>query len=399
MRRTGCGVCTGDLDVFLDLGTSPAANRYPAAPHEPEDRYPLQLGVCAGCGLVQLMDVVADSVLFGDDYGFHSGGSPAQLAYHAAAARLLLDRHGPQARRGVVEMACNDGSLLRHFADAGCPTLGVDPSGPAAVAVERGLDVVRAPLTVDLAEQVRAERGAAGLVVAYNAVAHVEHLPEVLDAVRTLMDRDSLAVFEVQYAGDLVAAGMWDTVYHEHRYYYTATSLAAAARRSGLYLADAELTELQGGGLRATFTTDPDTAPTTRAAATMRAERWLDPAGCAYRAMQGRAERTRDHLLSLLDAEAAAGRTVAGYAAAAKATTILGFCRLGPDRILYVADTTPYKQGRHVPGTAIPIVSPERADRQPADTWLLLAANYLPTVLRAMPDRRWVVPLPLPMVV
>ena len=394
MRRQWCGACGGrQLDVFLDLGKTPLANTYPASPDEPEAWYPLQLGVCGNCGLVQLMDVVPDAEIYGGDYGFYSGGSQAQLEYHRRGAQLLLNRFPGHAQHLTIEVACNDGSLLRHFADHGCRTLGIDPAaGPVDLARGKGLNVVQQGLSTALAQQVRDEHGPAGLVIAYNSMAHVEDLADVLAGVRALMDRDSIAVFEVQYLPDLLAGNMYDQVYHEHRFFYSLTSLRHACSLHGLYVVDAELIELQGGGIRVTLSADPAAMPTTAVGRIVASEQWLP---LAYPGFQGKVDRTREHLRSLVKAEATT-RTLAGYGAAAKATTILNFCELGPE-LKYVIDTTPYKQGRYLPGTGLRIVSPEEADQSPADTLLLLAANYLGHVLRHNPHKgKWITPLPLP---
>lgn len=396
MRRTTCGACAGAaLEVFLDLGETPLANTYPSSVDEKEGWYPLELAVCGNCGLVQLMEVVDDAEIYGVDYGFYSGGSPAQLAYHHRGAELLLDRHEDLARRLTVEVACNDGSLLHHFAAAGCPTLGIDPAaGPVGVARGRGLEVIGESLSTALAQRVRAEYGPAGLVVAYNSMAHVADLPDVLGGVRTLMDERSLAVIEVQYLPDLLAGNMYDQVYHEHRFFYSLRSLRHATGLHGLYVIDAELIELQGGGLRATLSADPRAVPRSSVAAICAREAWLPR---AYGGFQGKVDRTRDHLRSLIDAEVKMGHSLAGYGASAKATTICNFCDLGPDQLRHVVDTTPYKQGRYLPGTGIPILAPD--DAEPVDTLLLLTANYLGTVLRTNPHQgRWIVPQPLPAV-
>ena len=399
MERTACGACAGSqLDVFLDLGKTPLANTYPATAEEEETWYPLQLAVCGNCGLVQLMEVVPDSEIYGHDYGFYSGGSQAQLAYHERGAKLLLSRHLEQAQRLTVEVACNDGSLLRHFVAADCRTLGIDPAeGPVTVARNQGLNVIPQALTTELAQEVRERHGPAGLVIAYNSMAHVQDLSDVLTGIRTLMDVDSVAVFEVQYLPDLLAGNMYDQVYHEHRFFYSLRSLRHALSLHGLFVADAELIELQGGGLRVTLSANIDMMPTLRVNRILESEWWLSK---AYGGFQGKVDRTADHLLSLLDAEVSQGHSLAGYGAAAKATTILNFCRIGTETLKYVIDTTSYKQGRFLPGTALPIVAPEVAAKDPADTLLLLAANYLGTVLRQNPHKgRWIVPQPLPAVI
>jgi hypothetical protein len=227
-------------------------------------------------------------------------------------------------------------------------------------------------------------------------MAHVQDLSDVLAGVRALMDADSVAMFEVQYLPDLLAGNMYDQVYHEHRFFYSLTSLRHATGLHGLYVVDAELIELQGGGIRVTLSADPDAIPTPAVERIVASESWL---GHAYAGFQGKVNRTRDHLRSLVEGELAKG-PIAGYGAAAKATTILNFCGIGPESLRYVVDTTPYKQGRYLPGTGLRILSPAAAEQEPVDALLLLAANYLGTVLRHNPHKgRWIVPQPLPAVI
>lgn len=396
MKRLACGGCSGGiLNLFLDLGDSPIANRYSSSPTEKQERYPLQLVRCAQCGLVQISEIVDDYELYGVDYGFYSGGSWPQREYHRMGAELLLKRHRAQAERGVVEVACNDGSLLRHFHESGLPVLGVDPAGgPVGVARAAGLPVVQAPLTKALAEEILQDRGPAGLVIAYNSMAHVEDLGEVLTAIRTLMDDESVAVFEVQYLPDMIAGNMYDQVYHEHRFYYSLTSLRHAAALHGLYVIDAELIELQHGGLRVTLSTDKWCWVDKDVYRIENTEKWLR----GIPSIQGQIDRTKEHLIQLVSRELEHGNRMGGYAAAAKATTILNFCEMGPETIPFVIDETPYKQGKFIPGTAIPIIAQE--DAEPVDTMLLLSSNYLRTVLRANPHKgSWIVPQPIPMVI
>jgi SAM-dependent methyltransferase len=397
MMRTACGACAGtNLATFLDLGKTPLANKFPAAADEDETFYPLQLGRCGNCGLVQGMEIIPDDVIYGDDYGFYSGASQAQRDYHKAAAALLLGRHGDLAQRLTVEVACNDGSMLQHFGDAGCKVLGVDPAGPSAAAVDKCLPVLQEPFTADLGRVIRDRFGPAGLVIVYNALAHVGDLSDVLTGIWSMLAPDGVAVVEVQYLPDLIAGNLIGQVYHEHRYFYSLTSFQRAAELHGLHVVDAELIELQGGGIRFTLSNDASRVPHERVQRIAWAERWLNSDG-AYAGVQGRIDRNRDHLLDILEAERAAGRLVAGYAAAAKAATILNYYGITPEMLPYVADTTPYKHGRYVPGVKIPIVSADVA----ADTRFLLTSNYLGWLLRTdreFLDRggRWLICEPSP---
>lgn len=400
--RTTCTACGHrDLPVFLDLGMSPVADAYtvhPAAdPAGRSDVYPLRVAACGGCGLAQLLDVLDGETLFGTGYSFHSSASPPLSAYHAEyAANIIYHAEGTAVRHGVVEIGCNDGDMLRHFPAAGLPAYGIDPAaGPVAVARSRGLDVVSEPFSLELAQKLRAERGPAGLVVANHVLAHVEDVADVLAGVRHLLRDDGRAVIEVQYLPDLLLNNAFDLVYHEHRNFFSLRTLEWAAARQGLRLSDWLTTDRQGGSLRAQFRPDE---PDPSAPRPIRGERWLVD-GSAYAGMQGRAERVRDRLQEVLsDLQ---GRTVAGYGAPAKLTTLAAFCGLDVSDVAWVQDTTTAKQGRYVPGTSIPIVAPKSDDDWRPDVYLLAAWNYAGPIMRretrfAAGGGRWLVPFPAP---
>jgi SAM-dependent methyltransferase len=377
------------------LGKTPLANTLPTTKDEEETYYSLGLCRCLNCGLVQNTEVIPDELIYNADYSFYSGGSPAQRAYQKQSAELLLRRYPKQAERGVVEIACNDGTLLRHLAKAGCPVLGIDPSsGPAEVAINTGLDVTIAPFTAELAREIRDQTGSVGMIVAYNVLAHITDLSGVLTGIWELLDNDSVAMVEVQYLPDLIAGNAIGQVYHEHRYFWSLSTFQRAAQLHGLSVIDAELIEYQNGGMRITLANQPRWT-STRVQRILRSEEWLEH-DSAYDSIQGRIDRNRDHLLNLIRLERDEGRTVVGYAASAKACTILNYTGID---LPYVIDTTPYKWERFVPGTRIPIISPDEADEH--DTRLLLTSNYLGWLLRHDRDfeGRWIVAEPLPMVV
>jgi SAM-dependent methyltransferase len=394
VKRTTCSACGHvELDTFLNLGDSPIADAYTATPDEPVERYPLEVAVCAKCRLVQLLEVVDHETLFGTGYSFYSSASPPLSAYHAAYARDVHARHPELVARGVLEVGCNDGDLLRHFSDV--TAIGVDPAaGPAGVARHRGLEVLVRPFGLQAAHDIRDRRGRQGVVIANHVLAHVADVADVLAGVSALLAPDGIAMVEVQYLPDLLVNNAFDLVYHEHRNFFSLSSLEQAALRHGLYVADAELTDRQGGSLRVTFRTRHNVYPQ-RVGEILRSERWLN-SFAAYDGMQGRAERVRARLWDVLAAERAAGRLVAGYGAPAKATTLLAFCGIGRETIPWVVDTTAAKQGRHIPGTGIPIVAPAVAPH--ADTYLNLAWNYSRQIMRNNPGHRWIIPIPAPVV-
>ena len=399
MKRTCCSACGGtDLDQFLDLGSSPIADAYTTRPDDPSPTYPLQVAVCAKCRLVQLLEVVDAQTLFGTGYSFYSSASAPLSAYHHHYAHDVLHRHADLAAQGVVEVGCNDGDLLRHFQRF--PHLGMDPAvGPATAARERGLNVLAAQFTAAAAELIAADRGRQGLVFANHVLAHVADVHDVLTGVRTLLADDGLAFVEVQYLPDLLVNNAFDLVYHEHRNFFSLSSLEQAAGRVGLQVVDAELTDRQGGSLRVTLAHRPQ--PNPQVDAIRGSERWLD-SFAAYEGMQGRAERIRTRLWDLIGDQQRAGFPVVGYGAPAKATTLFAFCGIDADTVEYVTDTTKAKQCRYMPGTAIPIVSPRLPQFMPA-TRLVFAWNYLPQIMRAegqftIRGGRWLVPFPAPVV-
>jgi SAM-dependent methyltransferase len=390
-ERERCGACGGTrLKRFLDLGKTPLANTLPTTRGEPETYYPLGLCRCSNCDLVQNIEVVPDELIYNSSYGFYSGGSSAQREYQKQSAELLLNRFGTEARRGTVEIACNDGTLLRHLNEAGCSTLGIDPSsGPAQVAIDAGLNVVIAPFTAELARDLVPS----GLVIAYNVLAHVDDLSGVLTGIWELLADDGVAVVEVQYLPDLIAGNAIGQIYHEHRYFWSLSTFQRAAQLHGLFVIDAELIEYQNGGMRVVLANRPRFT-SARVQRILRSEEWLEH-DSAYDSVQGRIDRNRDHLLNLIQLERDEGRKVVGYAASAKACTILNYTGI---KLPYVIDTTPHKWGKHVPGTKIPIISPAQADEH--DTRLLLTSNYLGWLLRNDSfEGRWIVAEPLPMVV
>ena len=399
MKRKVCSACNyDDLRLILDLGLSPIADNYTkddiSVPH-----YPLQLAVCAGCHLVQLLEVVPD--LFSSGYSFYSSASAPLSTYHARYANDIINQHAEVSEVNplVVEVGSNDGDMARLFITAGYRVIGVDPaSGPAEVAAQRGVETIVKPFGRNLAHEIHAQEGPANIIIANHVLAHVESVSDVLAGIDELLTYAGTAYVEVQYLPDLILNNAFDLVYHEHRNFFTLTSLRAAARNHGLYVVDAQLTERQGGSLRVKL--KRQSGASERATHIVRSESWLADTN-VYLGLQGRAERLRDRLLQLVHAQQRSGLAVVGYGAPAKATTLLNFCGIGVNALDYVIDTTEAKQGRYVPGTGLKIYAPKDVERESVDTYLLLAWNYQNQIMRneqqfTIDGGRWIVPIPAP---
>ena len=372
MRRESCAACGGELRDFLDLGSSPPANKFPAIADEPETWYPLAAAVCASCWLAQLREVVPDSELYGEDYGFRTASSPMAARYFGELAQELMPLYPAQAAQLTVEIGCNDGTLLEPFRAFGWPVLGVDPSSAGKEAADKGIPVWQNHFTAEVAKGIRELHGPAGLVLAFNVVAHVADPRDFLDGVATLLADDGVAIIEFQDCEKLIAGCQYDHVYHEHRFFFALRPFARLAASAGLGVCDWERTPAQGGSLRVTLWPGKD-------AFLPGSNPWLE-AWEPYASLQDRALYAKMRLLELIGAERDAHRVVAGYAASAKSVTLLNYCGIGPRQVPWIEDLTPGKAGRLMPGSHIPV----RAPGQPpwADTYLVFAWNYLPDVLR-----------------
>ena len=398
MKRNTCAACGyDDLEMFLDLGLSPIADAYTSRPDDVSPRYPLQVAICTGCWLVQLLEVVDHQTLFGTGYSFYSSASPPLSEYHEQYARDVMVQTMGSGKPFVVEVGCNDGDLLHHFADAGYRALGVDPaSGPVEKARERGLDVLEEPFSTKAAAEICGEHGLAGIIIANHVLAHVESVSDVVEGIAQLLADDGVAYIEVQYLPDLLVNNAFDLVYHEHRNFFSLTSLESALSRWGLVISNVELTDRQGGSLRvrATRRNGGPWYWSGRDRVAVQ-ESWLKQVS-VYRGFQGRVERIRERLLDVIGEH---DGPLLGYGAPAKATTLLNYCNLDHHLIDCVIDSTPAKQGRFIPGTGILIVSPETSIDN-ADAILLLAHNYASTIIRNNADYRgkWIIPIPAPIV-
>jgi ubiquinone/menaquinone biosynthesis C-methylase UbiE len=405
VQRTTCSACDcDDLRLFLDLGDSPLADAYTSTADEISKTYPLQLAVCIQCKLVQLLEVVDATTLFSSGYSFYSSSSPPLSAYHQEYAEKVL-RDNAGLRNGfILEVGCNDGDLLRWFNKTlqFDVLLGVDMAeGPIAKARERGVSAMHNEFTHGLAQVIREEYGPANVVIANHTLAHVTDVNDMLAGVAAVLADDGVAYIEVQYLPDLLVNNSFDMVYHEHRNFFSFTSLQYVAKKNHLDVVDVQLTHRQQGSMRVKLKHWAAATHVSKSVVdVLDSEYWLR-AGTAYTGFQGRVERIRTRLWDLLWENVQAGASIAGYGAPAKATTLLNYCDIDSNVLDYVVDNTPEKQGRFIPGTGIPIVSPTTwIEREAPDVYLLTAWNYARWIIaNNSPEYggRWILPLPAPM--
>lgn len=375
---TACRACGGRLGaVFCDLGTMAVANSYvpPERATEPEPVFPLRAVVCEDCRLVQL-DTVVDAVGIFSDYAYFSSASASWLAHAARFCAEATQRLGLGAGSFVVEVASNDGYLLRNFVAAGIPCLGIEPAANVAeVARAAGVPTETRFFGQETAADIVARRGHADLIVANNVLAHVPDVNDFVAGLALLAGPGGTVSIEAPHLVALVDGVQFDTIYHEHYAYWSLLAMERLFARHGLHVVDVERLPTHGGSLRVFATATP--RPPSAALQEVRAEeaaRGLAGDGF-YRGFDARVQRTLAGFRDWLTQARASGRRIGAYGAAAKGNTLLNAAAVTAADILAVADRSPAKQGRLLPGSHVPVVTPEALLAMQLDDILVLPWN------------------------
>jgi SAM-dependent methyltransferase len=374
-----CRFCGAALEtVFADLGMSPLANRYLREDQlgEMEPFYPLRALVCDHCLLVQLEEFQTPDEIF-SDYAYFSSYSTTWLEHCRRYAAMAVERFELGAESRVVEVASNDGYLLQYFDERGIPVLGVEPAANVAdAAVEKGIPTVVDFFGRRVAEELAAEHQA-DLVIGNNVLAHVPDLNDFVAGLKLLLSPGGAITMEFPHLMRLIEEREFDTVYHEHFSYFSFITVREVFAAHGLTIFDVEELPTHGGSLRIyAGHAGSSVAVGERVTELERREREAGLSELAhYLAFAEMVKEEKRAILSFLTSLKSDGKSIVGYGAAAKGNTLLNFCGIGRDFIDYTADLNPHKQGLFLPGTHIPIRSPDAIKETQPDVVFILPWN------------------------
>jgi 2-polyprenyl-3-methyl-5-hydroxy-6-metoxy-1,4-benzoquinol methylase len=404
-----CRFCGGPLAEVVDLGMSPLCESFVSEQqlNSMEPFYPLVVHVCRDCLLVQLQEYVAPAQIF-PEYAYFSAFSDAWLDHARRYVELMTARFGLGPMSRVIELGSNDGYLLQFFVQKGIPALGIDPAANVAKAAEaRGVPTLVRFFGVETARELADKNTQGDLVLGNNVLAQVTDVNSFVEGVRVILKPHGVCTIEFPHLLKTMVDNQFDQIYHEHFSYFTALAAERIFAAHGMRIFDVEELWTHGGSLRiyACHAADESHATLPAVSALMQRERdaGLDRLD-TYVNFADQVRATKRKLLNFLIEAKSAGKSLAGYGAPGKSSTLLNYCGIRTDFLDYTVDRNPYKHGKYLPGTHIPIFPPERIAETKPDYVLILPWNLKDEIMSQLAYiRNWggkfVVPIPEPLVI
>lgn len=378
-----CLVCGAPQETVLDFGAMPIANGF-LTPDQfaSEPLFPLCVGFCPACAMLQLTETVRREVMFNENYAFYSSTSTRMAAHFKSFADMVMADY-LDADGMVVEIGSNDGIMLENFSRAGIRHLGIEPSANvAAAAAKKGVNTTVRFFDDSLADEILQEHGPVSAFLGANVMCHLPYINSVIAGIRRVLRPDGVLIFEDPYAGDIVRLTSYDQIYDEHSFYFSVTSVCRLFERHGMEVIDVIPQPVHGGSMRYVIGLRDarPRKPSVDAMLEKENAMGLDRIE-TYHRFRENVEKSRDQLMRLLDDLRRSGARVVGYGATSKSTTVITYCGITPEHLEFICDTTPIKQGKFSPGAHIPI-KPTRdfSDRYPGHA-LLFAWNHAEEIM------------------
>jgi SAM-dependent methyltransferase len=403
MATNLCRVSGTPLTKVLDFGMQPLGNGFlEAKDFSDEYFFPMEIGYSEVSMMFQLIEQPAPEKMFHDHYAFFSSTSSFMGQHFKQFANQVIESgYLTKEDPFVVELGCNDGIMLKNFADQDIRHLGIEPSlNVAQEANKRNVRTRSEFFSEALAEIIVREEGQVDAFLAANVMCHIPDIVGVVKGIKKLLKPTGVVMFEDPYLGDVVAKGSYDQIYDEHVFLFSALSIQYLFGLYGMELVDVLPQKTHGGSMRYVLA-HQGTYPVKKAVTQTLDKEKVQGLGrlATFEIFRANVEQSRSDLVSLLKDLKAQGKRVAGYAATSKSTTVLNYCGIGPDLIEYICDTTPIKQGKLSPGVHIPVVPYETFKNNPSDYAVLLAWNHAEEIMAKEKEYvaaggKWIVHVP-----
>ena len=384
----------------------PLADLFVKNPKAKEHRFPLNVKVCPNCFLVQLVNEVNPDLLFGNNYAFYTGGSPASIGYFRTYAESVIKNFPKETKHFIVEIASNDGTLLKPFIEKGYSVLGIDPAKNVAdEANADGIPTLSKFFNKEIAQEVVfLKEKKAGIIIANNVVAHVSDLFDFMSGIKILLDDNGVFIFECQYFPYLLFNNQFDNIYHEHHSFFSLYPITKLLDKFSLEAFDVEEHHTQGGSIRVFVAHKGKRKIKKRFINYLKNEKEMGINNIeTYLGFNARVNYIKIKLNQLLKGLKENNKKIAGYGASAKSSTLVNYCEIGTDYLDYIVDKTPYKYGLYSPGMHIPVISSEIESKrkEKPDYYLLLVWNYAEKIIEREKEfikrgGKFIIPIPTP---
>ena len=383
-----CRHCQSPLTLpFIDLGFAPPSNAYLTKEnlYKPELTFPLRVKVCENCWLVQTEDYASSETYFSEDYAYFSSTSSSWLAHAKAYCDMIIRKLTLNKKSQVIEIAANDGYLLKNFLEAGIPCLGIEPTASTAnIARKKGIEIIGDFFSLSLANELKDSYQQADLIIGNNVFAHVPDINDFTEGLKVALKPGGTITLEFPHLLELIRHCQFDTIYHEHFSYLSLIAVSRIFATAGLRVLDVERLKTHGGSLRVYGCHDDDIRKSSNDVKTILMEEKEEGLASAlpYKNFQSRADKIKNNLLRFLLDENLLGKKIVAYGAAAKGNTLLNYAGVKPDLLPLVFDAAPSKQNKFLPGSHIPIVSPDEMEKQNPDIVLILPWNLATEIVK-----------------